>query len=97
MRTGNGSDKSTQALVEDTIGGDPEAFARLVDRYRDAASAVAYSYLGGFDDVKDAVQEAFVLAYCNLRQLRQPAKFGPWPRGQWFGRRSVNSPRGLAS
>ena len=80
MRTGNGSDKSTQALVEDTIAGDSEAFARLVDRYRDAASAVAYSYLGGFDDVQDAVQEAFVHAYCNLRQLREPAKFGPWLR-----------------
>lgn len=80
MRMGNGSDKSTQALVEETIAGSAEAFARLVDRYRDAASAVAYSYFGGFDDVQDAVQEAFVHAYCNLRQLREPAKFGPWLR-----------------
>ena len=80
MRTGNGSDKSTQALVEDTIAGNTEAFARLVDRYRDAASAVAYSYFGGFDDVQDAVQEAFVHAYCNIRQLKDPAKFGPWLR-----------------
>jgi|GEM_PF-3488657 len=67
MKTGNGSDKSTQALVEDALAGDTEAFAQLIARYRDAASAVAYSYLGGFDDVQDAVQDAFVHAYCNLR------------------------------
>jgi len=79
MRT-NGSREPTQALVEQTIAGDQEAFAELVHRYRDAASAVAYSHFGGFDDVQDAVQEAFVQAYCRLRQLREPAKFGPWLR-----------------
>lgn len=80
MQMTNGEDRSTQALVEDTIAGNHEAFSLLVDRYRDAASAVAYSYLGGFDDVQDAVQEAFVHAYCNMRQLREPAQFGPWLR-----------------
>lgn len=80
MRIGNGSAKSTQDLVRETIAGEREAFELLVDRYRDAVSAVAYSYLGGFDDVQDAVQEAFVHAYCNLRQLREPEKFGPWLR-----------------
>ena len=75
-----GSTESTKVLVERVIVGDRDAFAGLVDRYRDAACAVAYSYFGGFDDVQDAVQEAFVQAYCQLHQLREPAKFGPWLR-----------------
>ena len=74
------SEKPTEVLVREATSGDQQAFAELVDRYRDAASAVAYSRLGGFDDAQDAVQEAFIHAFCNLGQLREPAKFGPWLR-----------------
>lgn len=67
-------------LVGRAKDGERDAFAELVDRYRDAACAVAYSYLGSFDDVQDAVQEAFVRAYVQVGQLREPDKFGPWLR-----------------
>lgn len=67
-------------LVERAQANERDAFAELVDLYRDAACAVAYSYLGSFDDVQDAVQEAFVQAYVQIGQLREPAKFGPWLR-----------------
>jgi len=67
-------------LVLQTLMGSRDAFAGLVDRYRDAVCAVAYSHLGNFDDVQDAAQDAFVQAYRQLAQLREPAKFGPWLR-----------------
>ena len=67
-------------LVKQTLMGSSDAFARLVDRYRDAVCAVAYSHLGDFDDVQDAAQDTFVQAYRQLAQLREPAKFGPWLR-----------------
>lgn len=69
-----------EQLVKRTLAGDVDAFAELVDRYRDAVCAVAYSYLGNFDDVQDAAQDAFVQAYRQLAQLQEPAKFGPWLR-----------------
>ncbi len=67
-------------LVGQTLMGSRDAFAALVDRYRDAVCAVAYSHLGNFEDVQDAAQDAFVQAYRRLAQLREPAKFGPWLR-----------------
>jgi RNA polymerase sigma-70 factor (ECF subfamily) len=67
-------------LVERAQAGEVAAFSELVGRYRDAACGVAYHYLGNFEDVQDAVQEAFVSAYLNLRQLRETGKFGPWLR-----------------
>jgi len=67
-------------LVAGTLAGEPLAFARLVDRYRDAVCGVAYHYLGSFDDVQDAAQEAFVQAYSRVHQLRDTSKFGPWVR-----------------
>lgn len=67
-------------LVGRTLQGDHTAFAELVDRYRDAASGVAYHHLGNFEDVRDAVQEAFVRAYLRLSQLQDPMKFGAWLR-----------------
>ena len=69
-----------EQLVSRTLAGDGYAFAELVDRYRDAVCAVAYSYLGNFDDVQDAAQDAFVQAYRQLGQLHESSKFGPWLR-----------------
>lgn len=67
-------------LVAGALAGEASAFARLVDRYRDAVCGVAYHHLGSFDDVQDAAQEAFVQAYSSLRQLKDRDKFGPWLR-----------------
>ena len=67
-------------LVEQTLAGEQAAFAELVNRYRDAVSGVAYHYLGRFEDVQDAAQEAFVQSYLHLGQLHEPAKFAPWLR-----------------
>lgn len=67
-------------LVVRARAGDRGAFEALVEQYRDAVSGVCYSYLGNFDDVQDAAQEAFVQAYLHLDDLKDAAKFGPWLR-----------------
>lgn len=78
------SSSSTQpddaALVGLVIAGDSEAFTELAGRYHSAVCAVAYGYLGNFDDVQDAVQDAFIIAYKRLSSLQEPGKFGPWLR-----------------
>jgi|GEM_PF-1521670 len=67
-------------LVDRVRSGESEAFEMLVEKYRDAVSAVCYTFLGDFDDVQDAAQEAFVQAYLRLSSLRDTGKFGPWVR-----------------
>src|SRR5947207_1571290 len=67
-------------LVRQARAGEAAAFAELVDRYRDGICGVAYHYLGHGDDAQDAAQEAFVRAYLQLPQLRDPGRFAPWLR-----------------
>ena len=67
-------------LVARAVLGDDEAFAELMGRYRDAVCAIAYSYLGNFEDVQDVAQETFIQACSQLKHLREPEKFGAWLR-----------------
>jgi len=69
---------STEELVDATRAGDSSAFAQLVRRYERAAVITACAVLGDFHAAQDATQEAFVVAYGNLNQLRSAATFGPW-------------------
>lgn len=54
------------------------AFGELVYRFQDAAYGWAFAVLGDVHMAQDAVQEAFVSAYQNLGQLRQPIAFSSW-------------------
>ena len=59
-----------QTLVADALKGDLEAFNRLVLAYQDLAFNVAYRMLADEDLAADAVQNAFISAYKNLRTYR---------------------------
>ena len=49
-------------------------------RYQNAAYAIALSHLRRKVDAEDVVQEAFVVAWCKLGQLRDASSFGGWFR-----------------
>jgi len=55
-----------------------DAFSELVVRFQDAAFEWAFSVLQDANLAQDAVQEAFVVAYQKLDQLRQPYGFPGW-------------------
>ncbi len=56
------------------------AYGDLVSRFQDMAYAYAYSILGDFHLAQDAAQEAFVQAWQDLTDLREPAAFAGWLR-----------------
>jgi RNA polymerase sigma factor (sigma-70 family) len=60
------------------LNGETEAFAFLVDKYRESVFALAYGKLRNFDDAEDVTQEVFVKAYKNLRSLRRYDSFAIW-------------------
>ena len=68
-------------LVAEALAGEVEAFCALVRRYQDYAYGVAIGVLSDFDLAQDVVQEAFLSAYRDLRNLRDPARFAGWLRG----------------
>lgn len=54
------------------------AFAKLVSEFDETAFRWAYTRLNDADLAQDAVQEAFVVAYQQLHQLKEPKAFAGW-------------------
>lgn len=65
-------------IVQAVLAGDRERYAQLVDRYRDRYARYAARMLGSNDAAEDAVQDAFVRAYDQLAQCKDPNKFVGW-------------------
>lgn len=65
-------------VVAAVLGGDVDAFALLVRRYRDTYARYAVRMLGSTEDADDVLQSAFVRAYRNLAKCQDPARFGAW-------------------
>jgi RNA polymerase sigma-70 factor (ECF subfamily) len=67
-----------QALVERASQGDHEAFGLLVDARLARLDTAARLILRDADLARDAVQEATLRAWRNLRGLRDPSRFDAW-------------------
>ena len=68
------------ALVTRSQNGDLDAYGAIVRRFQDMAYGFAYAFLDDFHLAQDAAQEAFVEAYRDLPNLREPAAFPGWFR-----------------
>jgi RNA polymerase sigma factor (sigma-70 family) len=67
-------------LVERARNGDLEAFTQLVKAAFPRLKGVAYLILRDADRAEDAVQEALVAAWQDLRALRDPDAWDAWLR-----------------
>lgn len=65
-------------LVERAMHGDREAFDVLARQVGDLCMAIAFRILRDADRADDAVQAALIMAWRDLRLLRDPARFVPW-------------------
>lgn len=66
------------ALVSLARAGQREAFGELVKRHQMAMIAVARAYFASEHDAEDAVQEAFVKAFCGIGTLKADGAFASW-------------------
>jgi RNA polymerase sigma-70 factor (ECF subfamily) len=70
-----------QALIERCLGGEPESFRPLVQRYQRLAFSVALRMLGSRADAEDVAQQAFVDAYAALDRFSgegRSSAFATW-------------------
>ena len=65
-------------MLQQCLGGNPQAFEALVGKYQSLVCAVTYSATGKADVSEDLAQETFIQAWKNLGQLQEPAKFRSW-------------------
>jgi RNA polymerase sigma-70 factor (ECF subfamily) len=66
------------SLVKRASQGDHEAFGELVGAHLARLDTAARLILRDPDLARDAVQDATLRAWKNLRGLRDPNRFGPW-------------------
>jgi RNA polymerase sigma-70 factor, ECF subfamily len=67
-------------LVESAQRGDQTAFMDLVHSRGDRLFAIAFRVLRDVDRAEDALQDALVIAWRDLRSLRDPDRFDAWMR-----------------
>ena len=65
-------------LVRRAQRGDAEAFDSLARKVGDRCLAIAVRILRDIDLAEDAVQAALIMAWTELRALRDPSRFEPW-------------------
>ena len=67
-------------LVRRALSGDTAAFADLVRRHQGLVACICRKLMRDEHEALDMAQEAFVRAYANLFQLRDPDRFAEWLR-----------------
>ncbi len=72
------SGESDQAVVEQVIKGDLDAFSTLVNKYQDRVYSAVLNYVRNPEDAVDITQEAFVKAYSNLKRFNAGSAFYTW-------------------
>ncbi|MGB8370444.1 MAG: RNA polymerase sigma factor [Limisphaerales bacterium] len=72
------TEHSDAELVSRTLGGDRDAFSRIVSRYQILICSLAYSRIGHLGQSEDVAQETFITAWKHLRLLREPDKLRAW-------------------
>jgi RNA polymerase sigma-70 factor (ECF subfamily) len=72
--------ETDEALVAEALAGGPEAFAPIIERYKDAVFGVALAKVRNFHDAEDIAQTVFVEAFQTLKNLREAGRLGPWLR-----------------
>lgn len=66
------------AVVKKACTGDAASQAWLYRQYSKAMYNICIRMTGNQSDAEDLLQEAFILAFKNLKQLKEPAQFGGW-------------------
>ncbi|HEX3730409.1 MAG TPA: RNA polymerase sigma factor, partial [Opitutaceae bacterium] len=65
-------------LVQESLGGNRDAFGLIVTRYQSLICSLAYSSTGDLGRSEDLAQETFFAAWKQLKALREPEKLKSW-------------------
>lgn len=64
--------------VKKAQNGDKQAFCRVIENVERKLYIIARSRLTNIEDIKDAMQDAIMYAYINIKKLKEVEKFNAW-------------------
>ena len=65
-------------IISKVLRGDQQAFAELVDRYKNFVFTITLRYTDNREDAEEIAQDIFVKAYRSLADFRGASKFSTW-------------------
>ena len=77
-KRGNQMGLIEENLIKKVKKGDRNAFAELVDLYKDKVYKVSYRMLGNRQEAEDVAQETFLRVYANIDSYDPSYKFSTW-------------------
>ncbi len=72
--------KTDAEIIHLVLSGHSEVFGELVSRYGNFIHRVCARFIKNEHGVQDAVQDTFVRAFVNLKQVKEPKQLGGWLR-----------------
>lgn len=67
-----------QYYIDQIIKGDTQAFAPLVDRYKNLVYTLALRMVKNTDEAEEAAQDTFVKVFRSLEKFKGESKFSTW-------------------
>ncbi len=65
-------------VIDRIVAGNQQAYAELVDRYKNYAFTLANKILENRPEAEEAAQDAFIKAYHHLKNFKKDSKFSTW-------------------
>lgn len=65
-------------LIQDFLGGNHQAFNKLIGKWQNRIHHFAFRYFANNDDASEITQKTFIKAYQKLETLDDSKKFGSW-------------------
>jgi len=72
------TNEKDEAIALRVQNGDTDAFGTLITRYEVKMLRYGKKFLGQYEDIEDAVQDAFIKAYTNIQSFNTSMSFSPW-------------------
>jgi len=69
---------SDQIYIDKVLQGDTNAFAYLINKYKDMAYTVAIKIVKSHEDAEEVAQDSFLKAYEKLDSFKGNSKFSTW-------------------
>lgn len=69
---------SDQIYIDRVLQGDSNAFAQLIDRYKNMAYTLAIKIVRNHEDAEEVAQDSFIKAYEKLASFKGDSKFSTW-------------------
>lgn len=69
---------SDQHYIDEIIGGNSNAFAVLVDRYKDLIFSLALKMVKNREEAEEVAQDTFIKVFNSLEKFKGESKFSTW-------------------